>query len=94
MGYKEIVICAYRRRSGVLAEAVGDQRRKRFHDAPRRVRRRKPGSRHPGLAASIISPMIDVPPTATPSFSTVTSASKLLASWTNLATRAHAGRAG
>ena len=39
----------------------------------------------PGLAASIISPMIDVPPTVCPSRATRTVASKLSAHFTNLA---------
>ena len=62
---------------GLFAEPVGDQRLERRRSprsasGPLAVTRMQ----QPGLAASIIRPMIEVPPTVMPSFSTVMSASK------------------
>ena len=69
---KSLFVHIARRSSGLFAEPVGDQRSSAVSASsacgPAAVTRMQ----QPGLAASIIRPMIDVPPTVMPSFATVT----------------------
>ena len=70
----------------LFAEPVGDQRRERVERRFRLGALGLDGSmQQPGAAASVISPMMDVPPTIWPSLLTRTSASKASAHFTKFA---------